>query len=763
LYVGITADEQDEGQDKLKEAKLIPRTLHATIGSEGRTRYCGVWGRPAGAAITVGWYWYWEQFEGNFEQIEANLSDQLLIDVAVSGAGKPQSSRERAQTDLQRAVRKLKTKPDDVHARFTRAMANLRLGENQKALDDLQVVIEKSPNAVSAKQYRVVALACLGKKKDALNELAKFQKEDASEHSKLYLAAVVAAELGEGADNAFETLEAAIRKQPKNAELKYDAARAFSLASKSVSRSDKAKGRQLADRCLQLLREAVKNDDGDFAKMDKDADLDPIRDDKAFAEIMMAGHPHRRYAAAWNSDATSFEAIPIYGLDPAAHLRKCRELIDQSYRPVSWSVSQTGTEGKLVTASVWQRLTVQEDVKDRRVKRQARAAVALVRMGKTEDIWTLLRHSADPRLRSFIVNWLNPLGADPKLIAAELDRINPNGMLTPGQQAMDTILFHPETSQRRALILALGTYGEVGLSLGERGRVIGKLLDLYRNDPDAGIHGAAEWTLRQWKQEAKLQVSDAELKKVKDWGDRRWYVNGQGQTFAVVEGPVEFRMGSPLTDTECTPGDEPPRRMRIPRRFAIAAKEVTIEQFQQFLKLSGITMQRYQLSSSFLAKFSPDPAGPWIGPDWYTAAHYCNWLSEQDGLPKDQWCYVPNEAGAYAQGMSIPADVLDRTGYRLPTEAEWEYACRAGTVTSRYYGHTIELLEAYARYAANSKEHAWSCGSLFSNDLGLFDMLGNQYEWCQDRKDASKPRQNGIFNDTKKRSQPSSRRRQATE
>ena len=93
-------------------------------------------------------------------------------------------------------------------------------------------------------------------------------------------------------------------------------------------------------------------------------------------------------------------------------------------------MSRTTPEGPLVTASVWHRPVVQEEIKDRLAERQARAAVALVRMGKAEEVWPLLRHSADPRLRSFIVNWLNPLGADPKLIAAELDRLNSTP--TPG-------------------------------------------------------------------------------------------------------------------------------------------------------------------------------------------------------------------------------------------------------------------------------------------------------------------------------------------
>lgn len=307
--------------------------------------------------------------------------------------------------------------------------------------------------------------------------------------------------------------------------------------------------------------------------------------------------------------------------------------------------------------------------------------------------------------------------------------------------AMDAILFHPETSLRRALILALGSYGSKALSPGEREPLIARLLDLYENDPDAGIHGAAEWTLRQWEQPARLKEIDARLKG-KDKGTRRWYVNGQGQTLVLIEGPVEFRMGSPPDEPDRDPGETPHPRV-IPRRFAIADKEVTVEQHQQFVR----TNPQFGPAQSYLDKYSPEPNGPMIAVNWYGAAAYCNWLSQAEGLPKDQWCYVPNERGEYDKGMTIPANALERKGYRLPTEAEWEFACRAGALTSRYYGLSVELLGKYAWYLANSKERAWPCGLAVPNDLGLFDMLGNVYEWCQERRTSYQPGRAESSND----------------
>src|SRR5262249_54997040 len=79
------------------------------------------------------------------------------------------------------------------------------------------------------------------------------------------------------------------------------------------------------------------------------------------------------------------------------------------------------------------------------------------------------------------------------------------------------------------------------------------------------------------------------------------------------------------------------------------------------------------------------------------------------------------------------ADWLRRTGYRLPTEAEWEYACRAGTTTARFYGTTADALSKYGWWLGNSEELCWPVRSLRPNPWGLFDVLRNVGEWCHDR------------------------------
>jgi formylglycine-generating enzyme required for sulfatase activity len=115
--------------------------------------------------------------------------------------------------------------------------------------------------------------------------------------------------------------------------------------------------------------------------------------------------------------------------------------------------------------------------------------------------------------------------------------------------------------------------------------------------------------------------------------------------------------------------------------------------------------------------------------DYRDAARYCNWLSRQEGIPPGQWCY--EEAGGPRPAVTPARGHLARVGYRLPTEEELEYACRAGTTARLFFGDSEELLPFYAWCRDNARNVPMPVGRLKPNDFGLFDTLGNVLEWCE--------------------------------
>ncbi len=429
------------------------------------------------------------------------------------------------------------------------------------------------------------------------------------------------------------------------------------------------------------------------------------------------------YTALWENGRLELADERLVGLDPAAHLARARALADRGYRPVAVGVTEPAPGTALVAASVWHRPVVPDQAKEELAQRQAVAAGALFRLGRPAAVWALFRHAPDPRVRSHLLGVVGQAGIDPEVIIARLDH-------------------EREPSARRALLLCLTYFGSDQPGPARRAALLPRLLALYRNDPDPGLHGAVECLLRRWGHADKTRAAVQEWvasprRRDQKWQQARqaataarpaasWYVTGQGQTLTVLPGPVVFRMGSPRAEAGRDPGSDGRWEMshlhRIGHAFAIGTKEVTVDQFL-----------RFRPTFYYPKAVAPKGEYPMIQVGWYGAAAYCNWLSAREGIPPDQWCYRPNRAGKFAAGMQTVPGYLHLTGYRLPTEAEWEYACRAGAVTSRFFGETDSVMSGYALYARNATAQRLSpVGSRQPNDFGLFDMLGNASEWCQD-------------------------------
>src|SRR5262249_3803533 len=119
-------------------------------------------------------------------------------------------------------------------------------------------------------------------------------------------------------------------------------------------------------------------------------------------------------------------------------------------------------------------------------KRKVNAAAALLRMERPESVWPLLKHSEDPRVRSYLIHRFSPMGAQPIDVIKRLED-------------------ERDISIRRALLLILGEFSDKDLPTRERESLLPKLFALYREDADPGLHAALAWLLRQWGKTEELQ------------------------------------------------------------------------------------------------------------------------------------------------------------------------------------------------------------------------------------------------------------------
>jgi formylglycine-generating enzyme required for sulfatase activity len=268
-------------------------------------------------------------------------------------------------------------------------------------------------------------------------------------------------------------------------------------------------------------------------------------------------------------------------------------------------------------------------------------------------------------------------------------------------------------------------------SLGRRQRddLVAYALAIYQSHPDPGVHAAAEWLIRRLGGEQELVQVDRELAGRPPLPGAGWYANSQGVTMVIL-GPARYSMGSPPQESGRYK-NELLHEERVERRFAISAKEVTNGQFQEarqettakdaFQRLRGALLRITHAISS-----EPAPTCPAAWVDLNAAMAYCVWLSMREGVSDDQLCYEVAQDGTL---RPFP-DVFSRGGYRLLSEGEWEYACRAGSKTPWHFGRDERLASYYAWYAKNADARSHPVGWLKPNDFGLFDVHGNVHEWA---------------------------------
>jgi formylglycine-generating enzyme required for sulfatase activity len=353
---------------------------------------------------------------------------------------------------------------------------------------------------------------------------------------------------------------------------------------------------------------------------------------------------------------------------------------------------------------------------------RAGAAIALLRLGDDPLLTELFTPADDPESRTQFVAGVRARGVEPAALIACLDAAH-------------------ELTVRFGLMLALGEFSAEEIPASDRDRLQQELIDWYRTDPSSALHSATGWLLMRW-QLAELVDDFDHTPHSADFDPKREWFNvqvgepiGAGMSVKMIRFPAgEFLMGSPPTETD-RQNQETQHRVRLTRGFAMGHRPVSRALYARFLSdVRGAAAAEAYLAS--VQEMAPTPTHPAVAINWYDAVLFMRWLTVEMGMGESDQCYA-DPATLTLDGNGHPVDRQwpfdpQRKGFRLPTEAEWEYACRAGTVTAFSFGSDQSLAGDYGWMQSNSAGSSHPSLKLKPTGRGLVSMHGNAAEWCHD-------------------------------
>ena len=216
----------------------------------------------------------------------------------------------------------------------------------------------------------------------------------------------------------------------------------------------------------------------------------------------------------------------------------------------------------------------------------------------------------------------------------------------------------------------------------------------------------------------QLLATPAELAAAEKKELDKTFTNSMGMEFVLIPAG-KFMMGSPGSEAGRGENEGPQREVQIIKPFYMGKYEVKVSEFREFVKAAQFKTDAEVNGGAYVRvkdKWERKAGLNWMSPGF----------SQKDDHPVA--CVAWSDAGEYGRWLG------KKTGhaYRLPTEGEWEYACRAGTQQAYSFGPDARELSKYAWYADNSGGKTHPVGQKKPNTLGLFDMHGNVIEWCQD-------------------------------